>query len=46
MEKIYDEHSLVVINKPKISIDLQKSDLNLSNEILIDNNEVFIVVGK
>ena len=46
MEKIYDEDSLVAINKPKISIALQESDLNLTNEILVDNNEMFIVIDK
>ena len=46
MEKIYDEDSLVTINKPKISIALQESDLNLINEILVENNEMFIVIDK
>ena len=46
MEKIYDEDSLVTINKPKISIALQENDLNLTNEILADNNEMFIVIDK
>ena len=46
MEKNYDEDSLVAINKPKISIALQESDLNLTNEILLDNNEMFIVIDK
>ena len=46
MGKIYDEDSLVAINKPKISIALQESDLNLTNEILVDNNEMFIVIDK
>ena len=45
MEKIYDEDSLVAINKPKTSIALQESDLHLTNEILIDN-EMFIVIDK
>ena len=38
MEKIYDEDSSVAINKPKKSIALQESDLNLTNKILIDKN--------
>ena len=46
MEKIYDEDSLVAINKPEMSIALQESDLNLTNEILVDNNEMFIVIDK
>ena len=46
MEKNYDEDSLVAINKPKISIALHESDLNLTNEFLIDNNEMFIVIDK
>ena len=46
IKKIYDEDSLVAINKPKISIALQESDLNLANEILVDNNEMFIVIDK
>ena len=46
MEKNYDEDSLVAINKPKISIALQESDLILANEVFIDNNEMFIVFGK
>ena len=44
MEKIYDEDSLVAINKPKISIALQESDLNLTNEILVDNNEMLLIL--
>ena len=43
MEKIYDEDSLVAINKHEMSIALQESDLNLTNEIIVDNNEMFIV---
>ena len=46
MEKIYDEDSLVAINKHEMSIALQESDLNLTNEILVDNNEMFIVIDK
>ena len=46
MEKNYDEDLLVAINKPKISIALQKSDLILDNEVFVDNNEMFIVFGK
>ena len=46
MEKIYDEDSLVAINKPKTSFSLEESDLNLTYEILIDNNEMFIVTDK
>ena len=46
MEKIYDEDSLVAINKPEMSIALQESDLNLTNEILVDNNEMFIFIDK
>ena len=46
MEKIYDEDSLVAINKPKTSFSLEESDLNLTNQILIDNNEMFIVTDK
>ena len=38
MEKIYDEDSSVAVNKPKKSIVLQESDLNLTNKILIDKN--------
>ena len=44
MEKIYVENSLVVINKLKISIALKESDLNLTNEILVDNNEMYLIV--
>ena len=44
MEKIYDD-SLVAINKPKTSVALQESDLNLTNEILTDN-EMFIAIDK
>ena len=43
MEKIYDEDSLVAINKHEMSIALQESDLYLTNEIIVDNNEMFIV---
>ena len=46
MEKNFDEDSLVAINKPKISIALHESDLNVTNEFLIDNNEMFIVIDK
>ena len=46
MEKIYDEDSLVAINKLKISIALQESHLNLTNEILADNNEMLIDIDK
>ena len=45
MEKNYED-SLVAINKPKISIALHENDLNLANEFLIDNNEMFIVIDK
>ena len=45
MEKIYDEDSVVAINKPKTSITVQENDLNLTNEIFIDN-EMFIVIDK
>ena len=34
MEKIYDEDSVVAINKPKTSITVQENDLNLTNEFL------------
>ena len=44
MEKIYVENSLVAINKLKISIALKESDLNLTNEILVDNNEMYLTV--
>ena len=44
MEKIYVENSLVAINKLKISIALKESDLNLTNEILVDNNEMYFIV--
>ena len=52
MKKVYDEDSLVAINKTKTIIALQESDLNalqesdlnLTNEILIDNNEMSIVI--
>ena len=44
MEKIYVENSLVAINKPKISIALKESDLNLTNEILVDSNEMYLIV--
>ena len=44
MEKIYVENSLVAINKLKISIALKESDLNLTNEILVDNNEMYLIV--
>ena len=46
MEKIYDEDSLVAINKPKTSFSLEESHLNLTNKILIDTNEMFIVIDK
>ena len=46
MEKIYDEDSLVAINKPKTSFSLEESELNLTNEILTDNNELIIVTDK
>ena len=44
MEKIYVENSSVAINKPKISIALKESDLNLTNEILVDSNEMYLIV--
>ena len=46
MEKIYDKDSLVAVNKPKIYIALQESDPKLTNEILLDNNEMFIIIDK
>ena len=46
MEKIYDEDSLIAINKPKTSFYLEESHLNLTNKTLIDNNEIFIVIDK
>ena len=46
MEKIYDDNSLAAINKPKTNTALQESRPNLTNEILIDNNEMFIVIDK
>ena len=46
MKKIYDKDSLVAVNKPKIYIALQESDPKLTNEILLDNNEMFIVIDK
>ena len=44
--KKFDDDSLLAIHKPKISIALQESDLNLTTEIAIDNNEMFIVIDK
>ena len=37
MKNIYDEDSLVAIITPKASIALQKSKLNLTNEIILMN---------
>ena len=46
MKKIYDEDSLDATNKPKTSFSSEESDLNLTNEVLIDNNEMLIVIDK
>ena len=46
MEKNHDEDSLVALDKPKTTVTLQESDPNMTNEIFIDNNEMFIVIDK